>query len=251
MMVNNISKSSITLLVLLAATASPPAVADNQHEPTLAKLARCPAGYKHNGEKCTRERQVIDRDVVPAECPPGMTYRKRYTFKCYSETNSYVPPAKPTCPDGYDVHGQQCHAPCPRGYQSKIGQCILPADTLSDKYMTCPEGLRRIGAFCEDKHIECDVGDSVPGTFYYRDGGRCERDKSVLNREYALVKKGGSCPEGQVLVGKSYCQDPCPEFYRARRGACELRKCIIRTDGMMDHLIMCPEGTFPNPMAKA
>lgn len=116
--------------------------------------------------------------------------------------------------------------------------------------MSCPEGQRRIDAFCLEKHVECDVGGMVPGTFYYKTGGKCERDESSINREYTRALKGGKCPDGQVIVGKSFCQDPCPKYYRARKGACELRKCIIRTDKLYrTGAVMCPEGSFPAPMA--
>jgi hypothetical protein len=246
-------KAKFAMVSALALASASAVQADNsQHDGMLVKLAQCPESYVNNGQKCIRERTVIARDRMDAECPPGMSYRKRYTFQCHPDPNSRntrAPPQKPHCPiAGWDVYGKDCHSPCPKGYQAKYGQCVLPANTLSTKFMTCPSGSRPVQAFCEEQHIECKVADGIPGTFYFKDGNRCERDASRINREYTLKPKGGECPENQVQVGVNYCQDPCPEFYRARKGTCELKACIIRTD-RKEEQIMCPEGTFPNPSA--
>ena len=248
---NRKAKFALVSALALASSSTSMVQADSQHDGNLVKLAQCPEGYTNNGLKCTRERKVIARDRVEGECPPGMSYRKRYTFMCYPDPNSRnirAPPQKPHCPDGWDVHGKDCHSPCPKGYKAQYGQCILPSDTLSTKFMTCPDGSRRVQSFCEEQHIECKVADGIPGTFYFKDGNRCERDPSKINREYTPKPKGGECAEGQVLVQGAYCQDPCPEYYRARKGKCELSRCVIRTD-RRDERIMCPEGTFPNPSA--
>ena len=253
------AKFALVSALALASSSSVAVQADNinsQHDGLLVKLAQCPDTYVNNGQKCTRERKVITRDRVEAECPPGMSYRKRYTFQCHPDPNSRnsrAPPQKPHCPEGHegwDVHGKDCHSPSPPGYLAKFGQCILPADTLSTKYMTCPGGSRRVQSFCEEQHIECRVADGIPGTFYFKDGNRCERDASKVNREYTRKPTGGECADGKVLVAGLYCQDPCPEFYKAKKGRCELSRCVIRTD-RREEQIMCPEGTFPNPSASS
>ena len=224
----------------------------------IVRLASCPQEpdvvgvYKNDGKKCVRSRTATDRISIAhgATCPTGTKYRNG---KCRSPLgmaeDDKEKAVAPTCEEGYKAYGDTCRERCRKGYQQTATQCILPQATLPMYLMTCPEGHRRVDAFCMDDHVEChDV--SAPGTFHYKDG-KCERSRLVVSRTYTTLRVGQKeCPSGKVMVRKGsnrYCQDPCPEHHKTLKGKCELRKCVVKADQSDTH-ITCPEGKFMIPL---
>lgn len=213
-------------------------------------LAECPKAplvigeYKNDGQKCVRNRSVIAREIVDVECPSEGDYEYR-NGTCRSKTNRSKQPA---CPEKYSRYGKSCHSPCPKGYQKKYGECVMPKDTLKDEYMTCPDSVKqhKVGAYCTEDMIECNV--DAPGKFYYVKG-KCERSKESIARVYTVVKPSETCPEGKTLVNGPVrvCQDPCPPYYKAYKGKCTLRRCTIPANSKMHSIVMCPEGKFNVP----
>ena len=222
-------------------------------------LADCPQGptvigeYYNNGKKCVRDRNEITRDVIDADGNK--------------------------CPQNYQRYGAKCHSVCPKGYNAKRGRCIQLRDTLSIHYMTCPDSLHKVGAFCchgdqcielmqkqEAKRnknkpdtplmpnfttiVECNLDEEIPGKFYYNsETNHCVRTQSYIPRIWEKLPRdkknrvvGDSCdPEThvQVLGG---CQLKCPANYTVRKGMCQLKPCSIAVDE--SSIASCPEGKY-------
>ena len=232
-------------------------------------LAECPTEhvigkYYNDGKQCVRDRDVFDRDISLVECPEGFnldgkTCRKRTKVQ------------RPFCAENYQRYGQTCHSNCPEGYNSKFGKCILPKDTFKSSYMKCPQGQHQVGARCcyaeecpdtqesrtrsSTPFLECNL-ENVPGKFYYTEGpkgGKCVRQADYIPRSYESVLVSDlsstfACPDGQVFLRtpSPICQEPCPPFYKAKKGKCELRKCTLPVN-QMDGIVMCPEGSYHVP----
>lgn len=236
---------ALRLALLLWMCAAPLVAGD------LITLAKCPqepeviGKYYNNGSNCVRDRHELDRDTATPSCPSGFELR---TGKCRQSGQSSQ---TPQCPSGFKLSGKTCQSRCPAGYQKKPnGKCIQPKNTLSTQYMTCPDGQHRVeqqcclpGA-CPNNLVECQV-ENAPGKFYYK-RGRCERQQEALARDFTTVKKNNKCPEGKVLIRGGYCQDPCPDPYKARKGKCELRRCLLFPGR---NSAMCPEGSYNIPSA--
>ena len=227
----------LKLSLLLAAAA----VSDG----ATVRLASCPQGvdgedkdnsYSNNGVECIRERQVIPREILKAECQEGYELR---AGKCHKHLH---PSHRATCPTGYARQGDQCYKNCPSPtWRQKFSECLLPRTTLPTKFMTCPEGQHRYEAYCchpgEDcPDIKCQLS-GVPGDFFYVNG-ICQRPGHAMLRETSIQKP---CPEHQNLVW-GVCQDPCPESYRPTKGRCELFPCSF--DPMTEKAVQCPEGVY-------
>jgi len=215
----------------------------------LVRLASCPQGvdgeeeeysYINNGVECIRERIVLTREVVDAECPSS-----EYTLKagkCRKHLHSSIPA---TCPDGYIRQGDYCYKKCPsKAWRQKYYECWLSQKTLPAKYMICPEGQHRYDAFCctigEDcPAIQCQIS-GVPGQFLYIDGV-CQRKGHAMVMTMYPKPNQAPCPENLISVW-GICQEPCPPQYRPSKGKCELLPCTF--DPMTQTIVKCPEGDY-------
>ena len=248
------SRASSLLLLLVLAVFSTTAVVDAE----TVLLAQCPkepdvvGTFYNNGSKCVRDRQVLEREVIDATCPGeegDYKYKNGYC-RPHKKFGGRKRTVKPSCPEGYQRFGKQCQSTCPKPFQAKYGQCILPKATLATKYMTCPDPQRqhRYEAYCcspEEGNcpkIECNVGNQVPGRFYYNtEEGRCERQPQTLARVATTKVRMQECPEGLVQVWGG-CQRPCPDGYKSMKGKCDLRTCSF--DATTDTQVRCPEGVY-------
>ena len=253
-------------------------------------LAQCPqepdvvGHYYNNGQACVRNRVVLTRDMVPVECPEGYSLkqgwcRRQTATQTQTQTQKHASkrPSKvrPTCPldvDDYQRSGDVCYKRCPSSaYRQTATECILPRHVLSTSYMTCAEkeeeSQHRFKAYCctpgvNCPQVQCRVGATVPGTFFYTEQGTCERQASTLARtksrsttHHLRIKKGTQTNEDGTIIttqqlceeegfihvwGK--CQEPCPQGYQPLKGKCELSPCSF--DPAVDTVVECPEATY-------
>jgi hypothetical protein len=230
-------------------------------------LARCPkepdvvGEFYNDGKRCVRDRRVITRSIEDAACTSGYKYNASY---CRKRFHTKV---RPDCPNGYQFYGGkrgECHSPCPPGYSSNYGECVLKRTTLPPSFMTCDETNadgnvpHRYGAFCCSHELgncpqtECLV-EQAPGKFYYQDG-LCQRQAQSLPRKTTpqlIVRLGEDdpptgqqarrCPDRLVAV-RNICQEPCPEGYLPSKGSCQLYSCTF--DTQLDSEVRCPEGVY-------
>jgi hypothetical protein len=241
-------------------------------------LADCPqepdvqGTFRNNGQYCVRERQVLSRDVVDATCPDNYVFKGG---KCrFSGGLAKKKTIKPSCPASYQRFGDKCQKKCPnKEYRQKYKDCILPRKVLGTHYMTCTSSgankdhdvdhdvetssqeYHRYEAYCcipgeTCPQLQCNLGNQVPGKFFYTDDGKCERQvqtlpRTVVSKKSPLEEGGGKkpsdCPDGLQQVWGA-CQEPCPYGYRPLKGKCELRPCVF--DPMTEQFVECPEATY-------
>jgi hypothetical protein len=271
-------------------------------------LADCPqepnvqGTFRNNGQYCVRDRVVISRDVIDATCPDAdndaddndaaaETAAAGYVLKRGKCRRTHSKSVKPSCPPKYQRFGELCHKQCPsKDYRQKYKECILPSKTLGANYMTCngndndndndsdsgneQKKYHRYDAYCcipgeNCPQLQCNLGNQVPGKFFYTADGKCERQVETLVRPMTPRQKNNSnngpmpppprtptptgesnnkiavvdpCPSpGLVPIGGS-CQEPCPYGFRSLKGKCELRSCVF--DPMTERFVECPEATY-------
>lgn len=115
----------------------------------------CPADMHRSGAYCCKGDNCPRQECRIGDHVPGKFYYNPETKLCERQGESLVRLSSPklapkkknnkrqTCPAGTMLVRGVCQKPCPKGFRTSKGKCVLAYcrfDTIHDVFIQCPEG---------------------------------------------------------------------------------------------------------------